>query len=80
MNKTLYEFHELLNGVLEAGMIAETINLGELNYKLWFNPETYELEYKDYPDQIVKIMCNGHKDFSLSIPENEEVLLFRILP
>lgn len=76
MNKKLYNFLETL-GALQVGQVAETVNLGEDNYKLWFNPESLELEYKDYPDQVVKIIAAGHSEYP-RVTDSEEVL-FRIV-
>jgi len=81
MNKQLYSFYELLKGedVLPVGKIAETVNLGNDNFKLWFNPSTYELEYYDYPEQVVKIIAAQHKDFPETTDEQNEEVLFRII-
>lgn len=79
MDEKLYEFHELIAGALALGVIAETVNLGELNYKIWFNPKTFKLEYKDYPDQPVEIICEGHEFFGDTITENGKPVMFKII-
>ncbi|PKR83530.1 hypothetical protein [Heyndrickxia camelliae] len=80
MNKKLYNFIELLSSrEFKAGVVAETVNLGVLNYKLWFNPKTFVLEYKDYPQESVQIICSGHKDYENIPQEDNGELLFRIL-
>jgi hypothetical protein len=77
MNEKLYKLHELLDGTLQKGMTAEAVNLGEENFKVWFNPETCVLEYKDYPDQPLEIVCVDHPDFPVSNDDSGAVL-FRI--
>jgi hypothetical protein len=77
MYKKLYEPYELLDGTLQKGMVAETVNLGEDNYKIWFNPETSVLEYKDYPDQQIKIVWHDHPEYPTA-KDSDGIILFRI--